>query len=197
MHICVGKLIIVGSDNGLSPVRPQAIIWTNAGIWFIGPLATNFSENFNCNGNIYIKENVFENVVWKMSAILSRPKCVNGVMFIYHWITHACACSYVLNAFKICMSEIVKGTFMNLDFCLRLAIDMSFCRYDWVSFMRLQLISSKQSHDQVQPIDGGLRTLQKVQYNQQLIGIMRYPNLGTRNAERYRGNSSSVSNDVT
>ena len=31
-HTCVGKLVIVVSDNGLSPVRRQAIIWTNAGI---------------------------------------------------------------------------------------------------------------------------------------------------------------------
>ena len=43
-HICVGKLTIIGSDNGLSPGRRQAIIWTNAGILLIGPWGTNFSE---------------------------------------------------------------------------------------------------------------------------------------------------------
>ena len=43
-HICVVKLAIIGSDNGLSPGRRQAIIWTNAGILLIGPLGTNFSE---------------------------------------------------------------------------------------------------------------------------------------------------------
>ena len=43
-HICVGKLTIIGSDNGLSPERCQAIIWTNAVILFTGPLGTNFSE---------------------------------------------------------------------------------------------------------------------------------------------------------
>ena len=43
-HVCVGKLIIIGSDNGLSPGRRQAIIWTIAGILLIGPLGTNFSE---------------------------------------------------------------------------------------------------------------------------------------------------------
>ena len=32
MHICVNKLTIIGSDNGLSPGRRQAIVWTNAGI---------------------------------------------------------------------------------------------------------------------------------------------------------------------
>ena len=44
MHIYVSNLTIIGSDNGLSPARRQAIIWTNAGILFIGPLGTNFSE---------------------------------------------------------------------------------------------------------------------------------------------------------
>ena len=45
-HICVavGNLTIIGSDNGLSPDRRQAIIWNNAGIYLIGPLGTNFSE---------------------------------------------------------------------------------------------------------------------------------------------------------
>ena len=43
-HICVSKLTIIGSDNGLSPVRRQAIIWTNAGILLIRTLGTNFNE---------------------------------------------------------------------------------------------------------------------------------------------------------
>ena len=43
-HICVGKLTIIGSDNGLSPGRRQAIIWTNAGILLIRTLGTNLSE---------------------------------------------------------------------------------------------------------------------------------------------------------
>ena len=44
-HICVGNLTIIGSDNGLSPGRRQAINWTNAEILLIGPLGVNFSEN--------------------------------------------------------------------------------------------------------------------------------------------------------
>ena len=43
-HICVSEIIIIGSDNGLSPGRHQAIIWTNAGILLIRTLGTNFSE---------------------------------------------------------------------------------------------------------------------------------------------------------
>ena len=43
-HICVGILTIIGSDNGSSPNRRQAIIRTNAGILLIGPLGENFDE---------------------------------------------------------------------------------------------------------------------------------------------------------
>ena len=43
MHICVGILTIIGSDNGLLPGRHQASIWTNAGILLIGHLETNLS----------------------------------------------------------------------------------------------------------------------------------------------------------
>ena len=45
-HIFVNKITIIGSDNGLSTGRHQAIIWTNAGILLIDPRGTNFSEIF-------------------------------------------------------------------------------------------------------------------------------------------------------
>ena len=43
-HICLSKLTIIGSDNGLAPGRRQAIIRTSARILLIGSLGTNFSE---------------------------------------------------------------------------------------------------------------------------------------------------------
>ena len=43
-HICVCNLTSIGADNGLSPDRWKAIIWTNTGIVLIGTLGTNFSE---------------------------------------------------------------------------------------------------------------------------------------------------------
>ena len=43
-HICVDIENIICSDNGLSPCRRQAIIWTNAGILLIRSLGTNFNE---------------------------------------------------------------------------------------------------------------------------------------------------------
>ena len=63
-HIC-----IIGSD-GFSPGRRQASIWTNAGMLLIGPLGIN---SFKRNQCISIQENTFENVVYKMASILSRP----------------------------------------------------------------------------------------------------------------------------
>ena len=44
MHICVSKLTIIGSDNGLALVQRQAIIWINAGALLIGPLEINYIE---------------------------------------------------------------------------------------------------------------------------------------------------------
>ena len=81
-HICVGKLTIIGSDNDLSPGRCQAIIWTNAAILLIWTLSNKLQWKFNYNWNIFIKKNAFENVVWEMSAILSRPQCVNHILTV-------------------------------------------------------------------------------------------------------------------
>ena len=76
-HICVSNLTIIGSDIGLSPDQRQAIICTNAGIFLIEPLETNFEWKFNRNSNIFILQNALENVVCKMASILSLPQCVN------------------------------------------------------------------------------------------------------------------------
>ena len=43
-YICIVNLTTIGSDNGLSPGRRQAIILTNAGILLIRTFRTNFSE---------------------------------------------------------------------------------------------------------------------------------------------------------
>ena len=61
-HICVSKLIIIGSDNGLS-LRRHAIIWTNAGILLIRTAGTNFSKIVS---EIYIFS--FEKIHLKMFA---------------------------------------------------------------------------------------------------------------------------------
>ena len=70
-HICVGKLSIIASDNGLSPGRRQAIIWTSAGILLIGPLGTNFSEIL-----IGIITFSFKKMHLKVSSAKWRPCCL-------------------------------------------------------------------------------------------------------------------------
>ena len=70
MHICVVKLTITGSDNGLLPGRRQAI-WTNAGILLIGPLGINFIENL-----IGIQTFSFKKIHLKMSSAKWRPFCL-------------------------------------------------------------------------------------------------------------------------
>ena len=69
-HISVSKQTIIGSDNGLSPCRRQAIIWTNAGLLLIGPLGTNFSELL-----IEIPTFSFKKMHLKMSSAKRRPFC--------------------------------------------------------------------------------------------------------------------------
>ena len=70
-HICVSKLTIIGSDNGLSPGRRQAIIWTNAGILLIRTLGTNFSEILS---EIYAFS--FKKMHLRMSSAKWRPFCL-------------------------------------------------------------------------------------------------------------------------
>ena len=67
-HICVIKLTITGSDNGLSPGRRQPIIRTNAGILLIEPLGTNFSEIL-----IEIQLFSFKKMYFKVSPGTWRP----------------------------------------------------------------------------------------------------------------------------
>ena len=70
-HICVSKLTINGSDNGLSPGLRQAIIWINAGILLIGRLRTNFSETL-----IEIHTFSFKKIHLEMSSGKCRPFCL-------------------------------------------------------------------------------------------------------------------------
>ena len=80
-RICVSKLIIIGSDNGLSPDRRQAIIWTNAMILLIEPLGTNCSEIL-----IEIHIYSFKKMHLKMSSGKWRPFCLGlNVLLALIW----------------------------------------------------------------------------------------------------------------
>ena len=72
MHICISKLTTIGLNDGLPLGRHRAIIWTNAGILFIGPLGTNFSEIL-----IEIYTFSFKEMHLKMSSGKWRPSCLS------------------------------------------------------------------------------------------------------------------------
>ena len=77
-HICVSKLTIIGPNNGFSPGRRQAIIWTNAAILSNRPFGTNFSE-------ISIELHIlsFKKIHLKMSSGIWRPFCL-GLNVLTH-----------------------------------------------------------------------------------------------------------------
>ena len=80
-HICASELTIIGSDNGLSPGRRQAIIWTNAGILLFRPLGTNFIE-------ILIEIHIFsfKKMHFKCLSAKWRPFCLGlNVLIICQW----------------------------------------------------------------------------------------------------------------
>ena len=87
MHVCISKLTITGSDNGLSPGQRQAIIWPNAGILLIGPVGTNFSEIL-----IRIPTFSFKKIHLKMASGKWQPFCLslNALIFFHtHMLSRA------------------------------------------------------------------------------------------------------------
>ena len=83
-HICVSKLTIIGSDNGLSPGWRQAIIWTNAGILLIRTWGINFNEVSSEIRTFSFKKMHLKWRLW------------NGVHFV-----SASMCQYMVNCYAI------------------------------------------------------------------------------------------------
>ena len=110
-HICVGKLTIIGSDNGLSPDRRQAIIWTNDGILLIRPLGTNFSEIL-----IEILTFSFTKMRLKVSSAKRWPFCL-GLNVLTHRGRNGC---HFTNDISMCI-------LLNENFCI---LDKLSLRYD-------------------------------------------------------------------
>ena len=86
---------VFGSDNGLSPGRHQAIIWTNAGILLIGLLGTNFSEIL-----IEMLTHSLKKMHLKLSSVKWWPVCfglnmLNNVQLnsSTNLLTFLCVCS--------------------------------------------------------------------------------------------------------
>ena len=112
-HKSVSKLTIIGSDNGLSPGRHQAIIGTSAAMWLVRTLKNKLRWSLNRNSCIFMQGNAFENVVCEMTTILYRPQCVihhihyleNTTYWGMNIVTHVSQTTF-LNAFS-CMKIVI------------------------------------------------------------------------------------------
>ena len=71
-HICISKISIIGSDNGLSPDGLQATVSTNAGILLTWPLGTHFRDIV-----IGIHTLPFQKMQLKISSGEWRPFCLD------------------------------------------------------------------------------------------------------------------------
>ena len=80
VHICVGKLNTIGSDNGLSPGCHLAIIWSNAGKLLTRTVGANFSEILS-----KIETYLLRKMHLKMAAILSWFQCVKHHFQLWLW----------------------------------------------------------------------------------------------------------------
>ena len=82
-YICVGKLTINNSDNGLSPERRQTIIWTNAGILLIGTLGTNFSDIIIEIQTFSLKKYVWKCRLRNVVHFVPTSQCVKMLTWLF------------------------------------------------------------------------------------------------------------------
>ena len=81
-HICVSNITTIVPDNGLSPDRRRAIIWTNTGMLLIRTLGTNCGEILS---EIHIFS--FMKMHLKMSSAKWRPFCLGRNVLIVVRVT--------------------------------------------------------------------------------------------------------------
>ena len=127
-HIYVGKLTIIGSDNGFSPKQHQAIIWTNGGILLIGPLGTNFGEILIAIQTFSLKKRHL-----KLSSAKWRPFCLGLNVLspqIYEFVLFT---YWGLNK----MVNILETTFSNVFSWMK--IIAFWFKFHWSLFIRVQL----------------------------------------------------------
>ena len=89
-HICVIKLTTIGYNNGLSPGRHHAIIWTNAIVDCI-IRRIKLQWYFNRNSNIFNHENAFLSEASFGLRVLSLPAsvCVSVRPCVNHELVRA------------------------------------------------------------------------------------------------------------
>ena len=107
MHICIGKLTIIGSDNGLSVTWMAPSHYLNQG-WNIvnWTLGNKLKCSLKRNSKFFIEENTFENVVCEMLSISFRPQCVYSLGTIGHVYTCQWTRSSLVQEMDFCLFSI-------------------------------------------------------------------------------------------
>ena len=133
-HICVDKLTIIGSDNGLSPDRRQAIIWTNAGLLSIGSLRTYFNENL-----IKIQQFSLMKMHVKMSSAKLRPYCpgLNVLIQSNCWSAFNYPPDKILTHLPMDIMAAISQTIL-LDAFSWMKMYEFRLRFHWILFLRVQ-----------------------------------------------------------
>ena len=135
-HICVSELTIIGSDNGLSPGRRQAIIRTNAGILLIRPLGTNFSESL-----IEILIFPFKKMRLKVSSAKRQPFCLGLNLLRTNHISSASRLGMEMakwfgrrNTVRSIINRLLVTGYraQRPARCSRLAVEHGRCHREWV-----------------------------------------------------------------
>ena len=106
-HVCVGKLTTIGSDNGLSPGRRQAIIWTNDGILLIWTLGTNCSDILSEINSFSFKKTHLKmsSAKWRLSRLGLNELTIKYHVHIWQvWLKLGCG-----HTWQICMWFIASG----------------------------------------------------------------------------------------
>ena len=138
-HICVSKLTIIGSDNGLAPGRRQTIIWTYDGILLIGPLGTNFSEI-----SIEIQTFSFKKMHLKTSSAKRRPFCLGLNVLVYPHSLFPCFTKPTRVTAK--SASLIDNIFCNSDVNNDTVL-MAFCTHTYQTTFRFFILITRVLQD--------------------------------------------------
>ena len=169
-HICVCNLIIIGSYNGLSPGRRQAIIRTNAGILLTGSIGTYFSAIL-----IEILIFSFQKRRLKVSSAKCRPFRVGniskGIFLKYIWcllIKLRCNFFHGIQSTLSTLIQLMAGRlfgakplsdpmlgYCRFDVLVLYLLRLNWVKLQWLSFTKIHLkMSSVKCLDVLSTVHG-------------------------------------------
>ena len=139
-HICVSKLTIIGSDNGLSPWWRQAIIWTNDGILLIRTLGTNFSEILSEIHSFSFKKMHLKmsSAKWRLFCLGLNELTVENLLFVYfsrYMDLSLNYCEWIVLSVLTSISNVTHLAILRINVYPWRQYDVIFIALPWTFFM--------------------------------------------------------------